>query len=518
MKHTAFPKRFPWIGHGLRVGAAAVALTGAVVAVPTPVHAQEVEPASASRLASVALPSGAIRIADRSMPEQITKALRTMMDAAGPKVKQGRTEMLAWTRDDFKKLGIENLKAQIGDRLKSEGWTYEESAAGDEKGLMLVSVIRTKPTRRGLIGFWAQTDEMLALAWTEMIPVAESPDPAPPEGERSIKGILDSLKGPHIPTPPPPEEYRVKPETATPARSAATPTAAPANAIQITLAPQQTVVNVMKSAMPPLPTFPPLAPKKGMVRGYVRDSKGKPVKGAVIGVRSTVAGGFYSGASGKSDEKGYYEITVPWGAAHFYTASAAVDYGEGRAAMGLHPSDGEVDSFASANGLVENWVLLPYGIGDRDGVQDQPHYSGNYYGGSFTLDYNVADSRFPDDYSLPDGAEIEVTLTPDGPLVDGSAGRPIVIRRAVREDAPKLCYINNIPVGVYRVSARLLQNGGSAPLLLKETGPYSSQSFGLEPKEARGTAMLSFRPGSAKAGSGAAGHGNWGSLSITLRK
>jgi hypothetical protein len=297
----------------------------------------------------------------------------------------------------------------------------------------------------------------------------------------------------------------------------AAPTVA-ANAINITLAPGQHYVNVMKNAMPPLPTFPKLTPKKGMVRGYVKDSKGNPIKGAVIGVRSTVVGGLYSGASGKSDEKGYYEITVPWGAAHFYTASAAVNYGEGRAAMGLHPSDGEVDSFASANGLVENWVLLSYGIGDHDGVQDQPSYSGNYYGGAFMFDYNIADQRFPDDYSLPDGSEVELTLTPDGPLIDGSAGRPIVIRRAVREDSAGLCSVTNIPVGVYKITARLLHNGKSAPLLLRETGPYSSQSFGLEPKESRGTATLSFRPGSAKPGSGAAGHSNWNSLSITLRK
>jgi hypothetical protein len=495
-------------------------LTGAViVGAPTSVRAQQAEQVSSSRLASIALPSGAIRIADSSVPEEVTKALRTMIESGGPKVKQGKNEVLAWAAADWKTAGgVTKLKARISDRLKSDGWTYEENKPSEDMPFTVVTVIRKTPVKRGLIGFWAQDDDMLVLAWTEMLPASGegAGEGASSGDERSIKGIVDGLKPPHVVTPPVPDEGG-NPESGDASVAAATPQAA-SNAIVITLGPGQLHVNVMKNVMPSVPPFPKLAPKKGMVRGYVKDSKGKPVKGAVIGVRSSAVGGFYSGATGTSDEKGYYEISVPWGAAHFYTASAAVPYGEGRAAMGLHPSDGQVDSFASANGLVENWVMLAYGIADPDEVQDKPHYSGNYYGGAFTMDFNVADRRFPDDYSLPEGADLEVTLTPEGPLADGSTGRPIIIRRTIREDSGAVCNINNIPVGQYRIAARLLQGGKAAPLLIKETGPYSFQSFGLEPKEARGSAKLSFRPNSAKAGSGAAGRGNWASLSITLKK
>ncbi|MDQ3650398.1 MAG: pollen Ole e 1 allergen/extensin family protein [Acidobacteriota bacterium] len=63
----------------------------------------------------------------------------------------------------------------------------------------------------------------------------------------------------------------------------------------------------------------------GKVRGYVKDSMGKPLQGAYVGVRSSAVGGAYSGASGETDANGYYEIAVPWGAAHFYAAGYTID-------------------------------------------------------------------------------------------------------------------------------------------------------------------------------------------------
>jgi len=282
-----------------------------------------------------------------------------------------------------------------------------------------------------------------------------------------------------------------------------------------------TYVNVMKGAMPKLPAFAALAPKRGFVRGYVKDVHGKPLAGARLGVRSTVAGGFYSGAQGKTDAKGYYEIEVPWGAAHFYNAGYTVDYGEGRAALGLHPADGEADSFATANGSVENWVLLPYGIANRDDAQDKPYYINNYYGGGIHISYNLHDgSIFASPGDLPPNTRIELTLTPDGPLLDGSRGRTFVVRKPVSEDGINTLNVNNIPVGAYRIAARLLPSGGAAgtPLVLKEIGPNGGSAFGIEPKQATGTATLLLRPTSANAERAGAAHGNWDTIALKLER
>jgi hypothetical protein len=236
----------------------------------------------------------------------------------------------------------------------------------------------------------------------------------------------------------------------------------------------------------------------------------------VIGIRSSAIGGAYSGASGKSDANGYYEIAAPWGAAEFYTASYTMEYGDGRAAFGLRPVDGEADTFATANGCVENWVIAAYGVADPDSASDQPHYAGNYYGGSFSVNYNVMDSRFPNDTDLPDGSEIELTLTPVGPLIDGSTGKTIIVRRAISESSRSSFYVNNIPVGQYRVTGKMTR-GGSARLKFRESGPMQARPFGLEPKEGNDV-VLTFRPGGAKSGMAAAQHGNWEQLDFTVTR
>ena len=233
-------------------------------------------------------------------------------------------------------------------------------------------------------------------------------------------------------------------------------------------------------------------------------------------MRSTAVGGFYSGGSGKTDAKGYYEVQAPWGVAHFYCAGAVLDYGEGIAAVGLHPEDGELDNFVPTRGEVKNFVLLNYGIADRAGAQDNPRYPGNYYGGALSLGWRVADGSgqsLPSE--LPANADIELTLTPDGPLADGSRGRAIVIRKQVGEISFGQLYVNNIPVGVYKLTAKL---ASGAALHIKETGPYGNQPFGLEPKEGNGETKLTFRPGSAKPDMAIAGHGNWERIDITLTR
>ena len=279
---------------------------------------------------------------------------------------------------------------------------------------------------------------------------------------------------------------------------------------------QTRTLNVMGRARPKAPSFPKLAPKAGFVRGFVKDAKGKPLSNAKIGVRSTAVGGAYSGAQGKTDAKGYYEIAVPFGAAHFYNAGYSVDYGEGRVALGLHPADGELDGFASNVGHVENFVLLGHGIADPDDVQDNPQYSGNYYGGAVSFSWSVEDERpiFANGRDLPANSQIEITLTPQGALLDGSAGKSIVIRKRVGTFFGQL-YVTNIPSGTYRLGARL---SGAGPLKLKETGPYSSNPFGLSPKEATGTTTFQMRPGTAKADMVVGGKGGWDSVSVTLTR
>jgi hypothetical protein len=467
---------------------APIALTArpALAAAQTP---EGLEAAPTSRVvAALALPEGAFRATGSEHVAQFTDALNNLANLNKGRV--SRVEVVIWRGDDAPKRALPGL-------LKKAGYSYApQPTAETDAGKATLFSSAHDSKKNDLLGLWMEQKGAILLAWGVFTPDAaaaaadedDAPVPAPKATPRRSSGNEDD--GAPAPAP---------------------------GAIVNNLDADAQVVNVMGRTMPRIPAFPKLAPKPGFVRGYVYDANGKPLPGARLGVRSTAAGGFYSGAQGKADAKGYYEIAVPWGAAHFYNAGYATDYGEGRAALGLHPADGEADGFASNVGEVENFVLLPYGIGDRDGVQENPRYSGNYYGGTMVLSWNVDDDpRWPDPKKLPPGTQFEVTLTPDGPLVDGSRGRTIVIRKPATHNVGFLgqLYVNNIPVGSYRITAKLL--GGGA-LKMKETR-HGGSAFGIAPKEATGTATLLLRPSSAKADGVPARHSQWEHLSITLER
>jgi hypothetical protein len=457
-----------------------VLLIGLATLLPVAARAQqeETEPAGASQLTAVALPKGTVRM--RRVPDGMKQTLATLIAAGGKKVRQGDSEVLAWTGAGYKKAQAPQLMASVKSALEKSAWKIETQDSG--QGFLLLSAIQEKPAPRAVLGVWVPADEALILAWTEMLPNAGAAD-APDETAEAAA-----------------------PQSAATQQDAAP--AAPANAMVLTVDANTKVLNVMKNAMPKIPTFPTVQPKPGFVRGYVQDLKGKPLQNAKLGVRSTAVGGAYSGAQGKTDAQGYYEIAVPFGVAHFYNAGYSIDYGEGRAALGLHPADGELDGFASNVGGVENFVLLPYGIANRDDVQDDPHYAGNYYGGAVSLSYSVSDEGT----DLPPNSEIEFTLKPQAPLIDGSQGRTIIIHKRVGTWFGQL-YIVNIPITTYGVTANLV--GGGA-LRIKETGPNGGAAFGIEPKEAVGAVALQLRPGTAKAEMALPAHGNWDSISLSL--
>lgn len=272
-------------------------------------------------------------------------------------------------------------------------------------------------------------------------------------------------------------------------------------------------VNVMGKAMPEMPEFDDLSPEEGKVKGYVKDLNGNPIEGAKLGVRSTAAGGFYSGAQGVTDSDGYYEFEVPMGVAHFYNAGYAIEWGDGLAAVGLHPADGELDSFASNNGSVENFVLLPYGITSRENVQESPHLPSSYYGGGIYFGYWAAEKG---DQNAPannviEGSVIEITLTADGDMLAENTPKSFTIKKEVGFQSG--FYLNNIPLGKYKISATC--NG--EPLKLKLNKPQNSP-FGMKPAETDGEADIIFAPGTAKADMVTPQYGGWEAVSITAER
>ncbi len=276
-------------------------------------------------------------------------------------------------------------------------------------------------------------------------------------------------------------------------------------------------VNVMVGEMPALPQFSAVAKKAGFVRGYVKDTLGEPIAGAKLGLKSARIHDAYLAASAETDAKGFYEIKIPTGGARFDYAGLTIQYSRAAAALGLHPADGNLsESYPAASGGVENFVLLPYGIGDREGARRNAKYRGNYYGGTMLLRYFIAPpGQDPNDFAgmLAGGSEIVITLKPVGVLSDGSNFvRAFEIRKKIEDSSLGEFYICNVPIGRYEMTVRQLSG---KPLRLKQKNPTDSV-FGIQPVETNGTAQLIFNPLSADAKTAVPSRGNWTDLEIIV--
>lgn len=251
--------------------------------------------------------------------------------------------------------------------------------------------------------------------------------------------------------------------------------------------------DAMAGRTPVKPKFTALSPKSGTLRGFVKDAQGRPVVGAKIMASSSSMGGFRTPATGTTDTRGYYEITMPKGIARVWCAGTVLTHDGVRMALPLHPADGTIDDFVTTKGAVENFVLRSWGVANENG---DPAYSGNYYGGAIWVSYSFReanDQNAPGEWLLLDST-IELTLIPEGPMLDGSKGEPLTFRS-------KVAYVghfemNDIPLARYSVKATLTSPDGKSRGLKLKDNSISRRPGGLDPKESRGQATLRFRSAS----------------------
>ena len=170
----------------------------------------------------------------------------------------------------------------------------------------------------------------------------------------------------------------------------------------------------------------------GYVSGTVRDAQGKPIKGAEITINNT--GGVVNNLIGYSDANGNYKIKLSTGGgpligSYYVRGHVTVNYLNHPFKLALFVEDDS--AFSPEEGAVENLYLAI--AGERSNFGDS-----GWYGGTIEVDNHTSESHFPD---------IEVTLEPVGPLVDGSIGKTQVAQ-------PDWMYSYNVPVGQYKITAR----------------------------------------------------------------
>ncbi|MFF5109227.1 carboxypeptidase-like regulatory domain-containing protein [Streptosporangium sp. NPDC000509] len=191
----------------------------------------------------------------------------------------------------------------------------------------------------------------------------------------------------------------------------------------------------------------------GVLKGRVVDAAGRPVAGAEIVADNRLL--YDSNLVVTTDKDGRYRVSSDVAAATFRVTGTVTRRFEGRAyTMDLTPHDDA--SFAGADGAIRDftWRLT----GERsDGL--------GFYGGMVLFHLESYDPQNPQAFLQDE--DVTLTLTPQGPLIDGSAGE-VITRRAERGgDGSGLL---DVPIGRYRITAEHL--GHPLKIRIRDTGEY----------------------------------------------
>ncbi|MFD1143480.1 carboxypeptidase-like regulatory domain-containing protein [Larkinella insperata] len=181
----------------------------------------------------------------------------------------------------------------------------------------------------------------------------------------------------------------------------------------------------------------PQAPAKveqGIVQGRVVDSQGQGVANAEIIANSKDI--HDKTVTGHTDAQGNYRFKVPTGIAEgSYTLSGSltVKYHNRNYRMALYQED--TRAFSPYEGVVRNFVFRLTGKRTADDTE-----TATPLGATLEVYHDVNNLVFEN---------IELTLEPEGPLVDGSTGKKIVTMMPQGD-----YHVKDIPLGKYKISAR----------------------------------------------------------------
>ena len=189
---------------------------------------------------------------------------------------------------------------------------------------------------------------------------------------------------------------------------------------------------------------------EGVVSGRVTDMQGRPIAGATVVINNAVW--FNRNIVLVSGADGTYRHDLPATDSWYVRGTTDVSYNGRTYTMELKPD--YPGGFSGVDGRTVNlrWTTtgeVPTDFGHA-----------GYYGGSVEMDAG---------WDLPDLSGVTLTLTPVGPLIDGSAGAAIT--RTVSETVGSYA-IRDVPIGRYTV--RATRDGEPLVFRMRNSSTYVS--------------------------------------------
>jgi hypothetical protein len=196
--------------------------------------------------------------------------------------------------------------------------------------------------------------------------------------------------------------------------------------------------------------------KPGKLVGKLADARGKPLSNVTVSIF-----GFSDGGSPVNKEvkvegpAAEYEIDLPAGKYNTPVARIGVEYNERWYELPLAATDGTkewTEQKESARGMVRDFVWRIAGPTPGGDLLSPA----GYWGGTIQFDRSG---------DLGDAASIEIVLTPEGQLIDGSEGKPVTFLRKLPWQRQEDHLLLDVPLGRYIATARLMY--GTRPKALR---------------------------------------------------
>lgn len=234
----------------------------------------------------------------------------------------------------------------------------------------------------------------------------------------------------------------------------------------------------------------PTTPKPGHASGRILGPDGKPFTLKDAKVKLSVNGvsgrGENVGFSPPIDEQGAWDIELPPG--HFSAhATMECDWKGRRYIFTLHPMQDNTVSRPSAAGFVQDfqWRIQGVTFGSTEDQTNHTHWYGSTLGMCFQ---GYREDQKKSVKKPPFGTKVVFTLTPTGPLIDGSTGKTLTFERPYDKLLTGLTNNNccDIPIGTYRLTGvEVGPDGKTTPLSIQKEYAVFVDALDLTIEEGR---------------------------------
>jgi hypothetical protein len=185
------------------------------------------------------------------------------------------------------------------------------------------------------------------------------------------------------------------------------------------------------------------------IMGKLADLAGRPLSSVKISVFGYPHGtqDSFSKVFEIAGPADHYSIDVPEGTYDAPRANISVSFNGRNYLLPLAATDASKDwteQRESKSGLTRDFVWRisgsrPTGLGESKELA-------GFWGASINLDKGA---------DIGDFGTVEVTLTPDGPLIDGSQGKALTFERTIPWQKPEEHLLGDIPIGRYVATAKV---------------------------------------------------------------